>query len=610
MKNKKPKEKQQFSRIGNILWAAKNFWDKDKAFCLFAIPIIPLTILLNLATSYFPKLLIDILETGETFAKAATIIVIYFTLTLIFTLVLDYAYTQTAGRRYSFSNDFHAERFFKIAATDYENLEKQKFKEKNGYAQRDLSCGNASVEFVWQDLRDFFIHVFGIVTLASLMAVLNPLIFAVIIVVSIISFFLTRWRAKYYEANKSKWEKEERKRGYLEGFSEDFSRAKDIRLYGMQERIANMMRDYQEFVLMWDIRCERRTMLASILSAVLTLIQDGAAYLFLIGMLFSKEISVGDFVFYFSIVGTIATYLQNLLKNVAALIQRADKINYVREFLAFEDKFNHGEGVPISKGTSLPLKIEFRDVWYRYEGAEDYTLKGVNLTIEKGEKLALVGMNGAGKTTIVKLLCGFYMPEKGEILINDVPIPDYNIDEYYSLISAVFQDISIPAMTLCRFVSAVSPKDQIDRGRAEQALRTAGLGDKIDSLPNGMDTYLVKGIFPDAIDLSGGEAQKLLLARAIYKDGNMLILDEPTAALDPIAENELYLKYNSLTKEKTSVYISHRFASTRFCDRVALLENGVITELGTHDELMELNGRYAYMFNVQSKYYKEGEIHE
>ena len=234
----------------------------------------------------------------------------------------------------------------------------------------------------------------------------------------------------------------------------------------------------------------------------------------------------------------------------------------------------------------------------------------MNLKIAAGESLALVGMNGAGKTTLIKLLCGFYAPTKGEILVNGRNLKEYNIEEYYGLISAVFQEVKAVAFSVFEFVASVDMKRPTAREDAIRAMKAAGIWEKVESLPNGMDTHLMKGIFEDGVDFSGGQMQKLVLARAIYKDGLILVLDEPTAALDPIAENELYLKYRELTMGKTSVYISHRFASTRFCDRIVLLEDGVITESGSHDELMELNGQYAYMFGVQSKYYKEGEINE
>ena len=200
-----------------------------------------------------------------------------------------------------------------------------------------------------------------------------------------------------------------------------------------------------------------------------------------------------------------------------------------------------------------------------------------------------MGKNGAGKTTLVKLLCGLYAPTKGEILVNGKSIDQYNIEEYYAMISAVFQEVRAVAFTIREFVSSADSDRPDAEKDVETALKTAGLWEKVQSLPHGMETHLVKGIYEDSVDLSGGEMQKLLLARAIYKDGSILVLDEPTAALDPIAENTLYLQYRDITNGKTSVYISHRFASTRFCDRIVLLQDGVIAESGSHEELMALD---------------------
>ena len=352
------------------------------------------------------------------------------------------------------------------------------------------------------------------------------------------------------------------------------------------------------------IRDCRRALFAKILAALLAFIQNSVAYAVLIGLLLAGKMTAGDFVFYFGIVGTIASFMQGIVAAVVKLKERGDKIAYYRELFDYHNQYNHGKGCELPAGA---VKIELRDVWYKYDGAEDFTLKGINLTLQAGESLALVGINGAGKTTLVKLICGFYRPVKGEILVNGKQIDEYNIEEYYSMISAVFQEIRSIPFTLFEFVASADLERPTAREDAISAMKDSGIWEKVESLPNGMDTHLMKGIYDDGVDFSGGEMQKLVLARAIYKNGNMLILDEPTAALDPIAENKIYLKYRDLTKDKTSIYISHRFASTRFCDRIVLLEGGVITECGTHDELMEKNGQYAYMFGVQAKYYKEGE---
>lgn len=215
-----------------------------------------------------------------------------------------------------------------------------------------------------------------------------------------------------------------------------------------------------------------------------------------------------------------------------------------------------------------------------------------------------MGLNGAGKTTLVKLLTGLYVPTAGEIRVNGVPMVDFRLEEYYKLFAPVFQDAGTGPFTILETVTSRTDGGG-DRERAEACLRDAGLGDKIDSLPRGLDTVLDKQLDKDGTDLSGGEKQKLMLARAIYKDAPILVLDEPTAALDPIAENQIYLQYNAMTVGKTSLFISHRLASTRFCDRILFLRDGEIAELGTHDELMALGGAYSKLFEIQSCWYRD-----
>lgn len=614
-KKSKPSDHKRYNPVGSLVWALKRMWRMTPLYCLSFFVFIPISILLSVIADYFPKVLIDALGDGRSFERIAILVVLYMGMRLAIQIFNEFLKSRQFAWKLSVTGQYQLEIWHKEDITDCENLDRQYYRRVKDYAIGDTQRGNAAVEFFWEDLSSFLVSVLGIVTYASLMTAVKPQLFLIIAATALLSYFPSRMQAAYTERNKDKWEKEDRKLGYLEGLSEDFDKAKDIKLYSMSGWIEKMIADYQAYRLMWEKRCTRRGLWASGISALLALIQNGAAYVFLILAMTDGKISVGDFVFCFGAVSTIGEYLRGLIGQIAALASRADKIGYYREYFEIEEKFNHGKGCPLPpKGK--PVKVEFRDVWFKYDGAEEYTLKGINLTIEAGEKLALVGMNGAGKTTLVKLLCGFYMPTKGEILVNGRPIPEYNIEEYYSLIAAVFQDIYIPAMTIAQFISSCDDEyerenaETADFARAEAALRMSGLGEKLDSLPHGMDTYLRKGIFDDAIDLSGGETQKLLLARAIYKGGSLLVLDEPTAALDPIAENQLYLQYNEITENKTSVYISHRFASTRFCDRIVLLEDGRVTEVGSHEELMAKNGQYAYMFGVQAKYYQEDVNHD
>ena len=605
-KTKAPKEKPKYSRFGCLVWAIKNLWRLDKSFVFFIFAAVPIAVISPLVSSYFSKYLIDSIGAGKPFADLAWIVIFFITASLTLNVLSNFINARCSSRRYYPTCVYQTEMGYTQGyKTDFENHEKQDYKKISGYAWRDASSGNCALEFIWTDLSGALIHLLGIVTYASLLAFINPIVFVVVIIVSILSYFTTLWQNKYYEKHKHLWEKESRKAGYLGGLSENLQVAKDIKLYGLEEWLNKMMSDYRAHIIMWNKRCRLRGLWASILAGLMTLIQNGVAYVVLIGMLLAGSLSAGDFVFYFGIVGSVAGFLHGVVGDVAKLNKRADKIAYYREFYDYPNKFNYGKGCELPTGA---VTIELRDVWYKYDGAEDYTLKGINLTLQAGESLALVGVNGAGKTTLVKLICGFYRPTKGEILVNGKLIDEYNIHEYYTMISAVFQEIRPVCFTMFEYVASADINRPTAREDAVTAMKLAGIWEKIESLQNGIDTHLMKGIYDDGVDLSGGEMQKLVLARAIYKNGSVLILDEPTAALDPIAENNLYLQYRELTHGKTSIYISHRFASTRFCDRILLLGDGVIKESGTHDELMAQNGQYAYMFGVQAKYYKEGEI--
>ncbi|MBP3352222.1 MAG: ATP-binding cassette domain-containing protein [Lachnospiraceae bacterium] len=607
MKKEKKDQKKKYSKLGSLVWAMKKLAQIDKNFVFFIFATVPVVVISPLVKSLFSKTLIDEIGAGKSFRNLVITVAVFIGTIFVLDLLQKYIYSRCKARRYYpttiYQNDMSR---FQNYETDFENTEKQDFKELCGYAWGDACHGNCAMEYLWEDLSNALINLLGIITFVSFLLVLNPLVFAVIGVTSVLAYITTSWQPKYFEKHKKEWEKEERKKNYLQGLSDDFYNAKDIKLYGMESWLDKMMRDYQAYLLMWNKRCSLRGFFASVLAGLMSFIQNGVVYVVLIGMLLEGEISVGDFVFFFGLASGIAGYLQGIITDVAKLGVRADKIAYFRDFFGYESRFNRGQGCALPEG---PVKIELKDVWYKYDGAEDYTLKGVNLTIEGSESLALVGVNGAGKTTLIKLICGMYTPTKGDILVNGRHISDYNVKAYYSMISAVFQEIRTAAFTIFEFVASADMERETAREDAVAAMKAAGIWEKIASLSNGMDTHLQKGIYDDGVDLSGGELQKLVLARAIYKNGSILVLDEPTAALDPIAENNLYLKYRELTQGKTSIYISHRFASTRFCDRIVLLGDGVIQESGSHEELMESNGQYAYMFGVQSKYYKEGEIH-
>ena len=589
----------------NVIYALKNIWKWDKAFYLFFIPSIPLAVLMPLAAAYFPKILIDSVESHQSVQKVISIIVIYFGAILIINLFNSFCESRLAMRQYDISLRYQHAITEKHMRTDYANTDNPEAITKYQHAMNDACSGQCAPEFILSSLLALFISLLGIFTYGSVIAIVSPWILAILFLSAFITYLISRWQRNYIEKNKDNWVNIDRKIGYLQNFSQEFDHAKDIRIYGMLDWLSNMLTGFQKERFGWTKKVSARSLGGTCLNAVFTLIRNGAAYAVLIVMVFNNEIGAGDFVFYFGTITGFSTWLAGIGDRVNDITHKSIKIGYYREYFEIEEKYNHGEGCPLPAGQELPVDIELNNVSFKYSSAEGekYALKNVNLKIGKGEKLAIVGANGAGKTTLVKLMCGLYYPFEGEIKLNGHAIADYNIEDYYSLFSAVFQDIYLLPVTIAEFVS--SSEKEIDREKVMEVIRKAGLADKIKSLSNGIDSRLMKGVFDDSIEMSGGEKQKLMLARALYKEAPVIILDEPTAALDPISENELYLKYNELTENKTSVYISHRLASTRFCDRIVYLENGEIVESGSHDELMKIGGKYAHMFELQSHYYKE-----
>lgn len=597
--------KRKNSLIANLQYALRNIWKWDKGFYLFFILTIPLAVLLPLMAIYFPKLLIDSIESQQDVKKIILIVGSYFGVLLIITLFNNFCKSRLQMRKYNLSNLYQHAIAEKQMRTDFSNTDNPEAITKYQHAMDDACSGQCAPEFIWQSVLDLLISLLGIFTYGSLIAIVSPWILAFLFLSAFITYLISRWQRNYIEKNKDCWVTIDRKIGYLQSFSQKFDYAKDIRIYGMIDFFTDMLTKFQRERFVWTKKISAQNLGATCINALLMLIRDGAAYAVLIAMVLTDKIGAGDFVFYFGTITGFSVWLNGIGNKVNDITHKSIRIGYYREYFEIKEKFNHGKGRPLPTEQEWPVEIEFKHVSFRYASTDDteYALKDVNLKVGKGEKLAIVGANGAGKTTLVKLMCGFYYPTDGEILLNGCPITDYNIEEYYSLFSAVFQDVYLLPVTIAEFVS--SSEKEIDRSRVIEVIRQAGLAEKIDSLPNGIDSKLMKGVFEDSIEMSGGETQKLMLARALYKKAPIIVLDEPAAALDPIAENELYLKYNEMMAEKTSIYISHRLASTRFCDRILYLEKGQIVESGTHEELMSLGGKYTDMFEKQSHYYKE-----
>lgn len=587
----------------NMVYLIKNMWKWDKILFLLCLLQIPLKVMVPFLGIYIPKILIDSASQKVSVEQLFLNLGVPILSIIVLNVLLNFSSSITNNRKISYRMGYVQFITDKVMDTDFENIDGPSGQEKMEKGVMALNNNSSATEASIKYGVELFSNIVGFILYMGIISSINLWIIVFLILSSAINYFVGRYVSNFEHKNKDNLAKVNRKIKYIERKTGDFNAAKDMRLYKMFPWFKNTFDDLRDKWAHFEKKNIYRRYFANSIDGLLLFLRDGIVYAFLIYSVLYKNMSAGNFVLYFGAVTGFSTWLSGIIKNLNSLKSMSLDIDDLREYLKMKDNMNRGRGVELPKSYELPCDIELKNLYYKYPGAKDYTIKNVNVHIKKGEKIAMVGLNGAGKTTLVKLICGLYTPTKGYIYVNGKKSSLYNRDEYYTLFSVVFQDVHFLPVSIEKNI-ALKNEENIDEEKMDKVLEMSGFKKKVDSLKKGRKTLLLKSINKEAVELSGGETQKLMLARALYKDASIIILDEPTAALDPIAENELYHKYSELTKNHTSIFISHRLSSTRFCDRILFIKDGEIVEEGNHESLMKNDGEYKKMYDMQSYYYK------
>ncbi|WP_160680123.1 ABC transporter ATP-binding protein [Clostridium sp. C8-1-8] len=604
MRSKNDKDKPNYSTLQNVSYLIKNLWRWDKKLFFVALLQVPIIVVMPLLGIYIPKIVIDSVTRKSSinglFISLWAPVLCMVILNILLSSLRSLSMFKSIAYRMKYSGLITE----KTLDTDFENIDGPTGQQRIEKACNSIDSNDSATEAIIKVLIELSSNLIGFIIYSKIISKIHPFIVVFLVLSSIINYLVGRYVNNYEHRNKANITPIQMKLRYVINWAGNFKVAKDMRLYNMFPWFKEMFSRLKKEKLYYRKKNIYHRYFSNFVDGSLIFLRDGITYGFLIYSVLYRHMSIGDFVLYFGAVSGFSNWLTGVIKNYNSLNSISLDVCDLREYLELEDSKNRKQGVKLPDSYEMPFDIELRNLYYKYPGAEDYTIKGINVHIKKGEKIALVGVNGAGKSTLVKLICGLYTPTKGEVLINGTKVELYNRDEYYSLISVVFQDVYLLPMSIEKNI-ALKSTEEINSKEIDKVIKMSGLSKKINNLEKGKDTLLVKSIYEEAIDLSGGEMQKLMLARALYKNSPIIILDEPTAALDPLAESEIYEKYNELTKGSTSIFISHRLSSTRFCDRILFVGEGNILEEGSHEELMNRDGQYKKMYDMQSYYYKE-----
>ena len=593
-------EKKQHSTAENILYLLRHVTKVDHTYLPALAATLAVKLALPIVATLLPTAAVAALTRGGSMEQYLTVILGLMALYALGTAISGYL-TQVMGlknMRFRIQT-FVPIQFRKALTMDFCLLESPEGQKKAATADAALRSNDVGVEGMLRHLEPWLLNLIGMVLYGAAAVRLDWRILLVLLAMTGANYFIALWAWRFNMQTKPTADTFLQGQKYLRREGEQPANGKDIRLYHMEKWL---MDAHNACVInrdKWRRQSFGRRALRSVSGSVFLVARDALAYAMLVGSFLDGNIDAAGFTLTIGIISTFTNWLNEFVTTSDDWRYETLEVDDLRDFLEQKDVLNHGPGPDVSQ-VKRPPQVELRDVTFSYPGQERPVINHLSLTIHSGEKIALVGLNGAGKTTLVKLLSGLYKPDSGEILVDGMPTTDFNATEYLRLVGTLYQDVNILPFTIGENVSG---REDYDRTWVWSCLEQAGLKEVVEAMPKGLDTSITQQLERDGVNLSGGQQQRLLFARTLHKNAPLLILDEPTAALDPLAEADLYQKYARTTEGKTSIFISHRLSSTQFCDRVVYMEHGCAAEVGTHRELLEQGGKYAELFQLQSSYY-------
>lgn len=581
---------------------------------VFVIIDIPLAVFLDYVGVRIPNLIVGMIQG---YSVSVGIIAALGIASVLAAVTLQYGNRMVSAQAPQLCAKLDLKLFEKYMTCSYEKLEDADFtahyKEADGY----LADDNHFLSEAAMHIIEIGSGALGIILYFSILIRLPKWVLAVLITGTIVELLISRNAENERKKRQETIGRLTRKADYMNKTAADVRSAKDIRIFGMIPWLEEKFTAVLDRFHIENTQVEKQRIRIAGIRAGISGVLEILTGILLAVFVLQEKLSLAEYILYVGAIRSFSMWSFQFGTLMQNFYRMNGDLSRIRSFIDGEETIQLNTQTQVNKQSNRSVvnttgmkfdhisKIEFLHVFYRYPKSDRWIVKDLSFVIEDGEKIALVGMNGAGKTTMIKLLCGLLIPTKGIIRINGVSSTDISREDYYRLFSTVFQDIHLFPASIQKNI--VCSDEQIDPIRFDDAVKKSGMDQVAQKFRDGLNTLLVAEVDENAVNLSGGQVQKLMLARAIYKNAPILLLDEPTAALDPIAEKNIYLQYNEMAEGKVSVFISHRLASTVFCDRIFFMKNGIIAEEGTHEELIQKKGDYYEAFSVQSKYYQEEE---